>query len=435
MRKISPYAVIALSFLGIILIGTILLFLPISLSGEGSLSLTNAFFISTSAVTITGLSPVANLSIVLSPFGKIVLAVLIQIGGLSFVTISVFVMYLIGSKIGLNNRILIKESLNQNSLSGMVKLVIRIVIFTMAFELIGFTINLFVFVPEYGFFEAVGISAFHAISSFNNAGFDLLGSVSLQEYSGHILLNLNTAFMIMIGGLGFIVVNDIIEKKSYKKLMIHSKIVIFMNIVLWIGGTLLLKIGQINSSEKITWIEAFFLSISSRTAGFATIDIGGLTTLSTLILMILMFIGASPASTGGGLKTTTLYTLFKGVSSYATGNHPIAHKRLIDYETRQKATVLLTVSLTTIVISTLIIVALENTSLEQALFETISSFANVGLTKNMTVNLTNPSKIVLCIVMFIGRIGPLTMISLLNRKWHKKDLTHIEYIEEKIMIG
>ena len=120
------------------------------------------------------------------------------------------------------------------------------------------------------------------------------------------------------------------------------------------------------------------MSISSRTAGFETIDIGGLTTLSTLILMILMFIGASPASTGGGLKTTTLYTLFKGVSSYATGNHPIAHKRLIDYETRQKATVLLTVSLTTIVISTLIIVALENTSLEQSLFETISSFANVG---------------------------------------------------------
>ena len=435
MRKISPYAVIALSFLGIILIGTILLFLPISLSGKGSLSLTNAFFISTSAVTITGLSPVANLSILLSPFGKIVLAVLIQVGGLSFATISVFIMYLIGSKIGLNNRILIKESLNQNSLSGMVKLVIRIVMFTMAIELIGFTINLFVFVPEYGLFEAIGISAFHAISSFNNAGFDLLGAVSLQEYSGHILLNLNTAFMIMIGGLGFIVVNDIIEKKSYKKLMIHSKIVIFMNIVLWVGGTLLLKIGQISSSEKITWLEAFFLSVSSRTAGFTTVDIGGLTTLSTLILMILMFIGASPASTGGGLKTTTLYTLFKSASSYATGNQPITHKRLIDYETRQKATVLLTVSLVTIVLSTLLIVALENTSLEQALFETISSFANVGLTKNMTVNLSNSSKIVLCIVMFIGRIGPLTMISLLNRKWHKKDLSHIEYIEEKIMIG
>src|SRR5690554_2192299 len=435
MKKVSPYVVIALSFLSIIVIGTILLWLPISQQEEGSLSFVNALFISTSAVTITGLSPVTSLAATLSIFGKIVLAILIQIGGLSVVTLSVFIMYLIGAKIGITNRILIKESFNQNSLSGMVKLVIRIVVFTLIIESTGFIFNLFVFLKDYEVIDAIGISAFHAIAAFNNSGFDIIGSSNLIGYNGNVMLNMNTTLLIMIGGIGFVVINDIIEKKSYKKLMIHSKIVLIMNAILWVSGTLMFKVSQIHSMQKYTWLEAFFLSVTARTAGFTTINLSTLSALSTLILLILMFIGASPASTGGGVKTTTIYTLFKGASSYARGTQPLTHERLISDETRHKASVLLTTALGIIALSTVSLLTLENISLDLALFETVSAFSNTGLSMSLTPTLRSGSKLLLCLVMFMGRVGPLTIISLLNQKWHKKDLNHIEYIEEKMMIG
>lgn len=434
MKKISPYIVIVLSFLAIILIGSLLLILPISKTGDGSLKYIDALFISTSAVTITGLSPVYDLSIILSPFGKIILAILIQIGGLSILTLSVFIMYIIGAKIGISNRILIKESFNQSSLSGMVRLVIRIVLFTFTIEIIGFIINLFVFIPKYEFWNAIGISAFHAISSFNNAGFDILGSTSLQSYGHHYLLNINTTLLIMVGGLGFIVINDLVEKKSYKKLMVHSKIVIKMNIILWIFGTVFFKFSE-NNGKHLTWLESFFLSVTARTAGFTTIDMGTISGLTTLILLVLMFIGASPASTGGGIKTTTVYTLFKQIPSYAKGNQVVTYQRLIGNETRHKASLLLTSALLVVVIATGMLLSFETLSLDEALFEVVSAFANVGLSKKITQNIGDLSKMLLSIVMFIGRVGPITVLSLFNRNWHKKELHNVEYIEGKIMIG
>lgn len=433
-RKISPYLIIVISFLMIIIIGSILLALPISKRSGETLKFVDSFFISTSAVTITGLSPISDLSIVLSPFGKVVLAVLMQIGGLSVVTLSVFVMYLIGAKIGIANRILIKESFNQKSLSGMVKLVIKIVIFSLVIELIGFIVNLIVLIPNYPLGKAIGLSAFHAISAFNNCGFDIFGSNSLQSYSSNVLLNLNTALMIMLGGLGFIVINDLLVKKSYKKLMIHSKIVLFMNLILWTFGTIIFKFseGKINN---LTWLESFFLSVTARTAGFSNVNIAAISSLTTLILLILMFIGASPASTGGGIKTTTVYTLFKCSTSYALGKETITHKRLISMETKNKALVLVTVALLVVMAGTAFLLAFENVALDVALFEIVSAFANVGLSKGLTTNLSVISKLIVSLVMFIGRAGPLTIISLLNRNWYKEELKESIYIEEKIMIG
>lgn len=195
------------------------------------------------------------------------------------------------------------------------------------------------------------------------------------------------------------------------------------------------KVSQIHSMQKYTWLEAFFLSVTARTAGFTTINLSTLSALSTLILLILMFIGASPASTGGGVKTTTIYTLFKGASSYARGTQPLTHERLISDETRHKASVLLTTALGIIALSTISLLALENIRLDVALFETVSAFSNTGLSMSLTPTLRSGSKLLLCLVMFMGRVGPLTIISLLNQKWHKKDLNHIEYIEEKMMIG
>lgn len=435
MKKLSPYMIIALSYIGLIIIGAILLFLPISHQANQSLNFLDALFTSTSAVTITGLSPVADLSLVLSPFGKTILIILVQIGGLSIVTLSVFVMFLIGAKIGISNRVLIKENLNSNDLSGMVKLVIRIVLFTLAIELIGFIINLFILIPQYDLLTAIGLSAFHAISAFNNAGFDLLGISSTQMYASNILLNLNTAFLIMIGGIGVVVINDIMNKKSYKKLTLHSKIVIFMNLILWVGGMLLFKVSQFNTGTNYTWLESFFLSISARTAGFMTVDLNAMSSLTTLIFIVLMFIGASPASTGGGIKTTTIYTLLKGAGSYAKGKEIVTRKRKISQETRIKAATLLTVAILIIITSTLLLLVFEDLTIDNAFFEIVSAFSNNGVTKGVTQILKSQSKVLLMFVMFIGRVGPLTIISLANRNWYKKDIGNIDYIEEKLMIG
>lgn len=435
MKKISPYIIIVGSFFSVILIGTILLSLPISVSNKSSLKVIDAFFISSSAVTITGLSSVTDLSVTFSIFGKMVLVFLIQIGGLSIVTVSVFIMYLVGIKIGLSNRILIKESLNQNSLSGLIKLARKIVIFTFIVEFIGFIINLAVFLPKYETLDAIGISIFHAVSSFNNAGFDILGPNSLQNYNNNILLNVNTMLLIMIGGIGFIVINDIIEKKSYKKLMLYSKVVIIMNLLLWIFGTILLKISQNRLGSKFSWLEALFLSVSARTAGFANVNMALISPLATMILIMLMFIGASPSSTGGGIKTTTIYTVIKSIFSYAKGKQVITHNRLIGDDTIKKAGLLFSLGILFVFFSTAVLLFFEDILFDTALFEVVSAFANVGLTKNLTVSLSNYSKILISILMLIGRVGPLTFIGVFNRKWNKKDIIHIEYIEENIMIG
>lgn len=434
MKKISPYIIIVLSFLSIIFVGGILLILPISKQAQGHLSFVDALFVSTSAVTITGLSPVTDLSVLLSPFGKVVLGILIQIGGLSVITISVFVMYLIGAKIGLSNRILIKESFNQTSLSGMVKLVKKIIVFTLAIESVGFIANMIVFLPKYEVMDAIGISLFHAVSSFNNAGFDILGDSNLQGYSSHVLLNLSTSILIMLGGVGFIVLNDILTKKSYKKLMIHSKIVLKVNIVLWSLGIIFFMLSKVDG-KNLNLLEAFFLSVTARTAGFTTINIGAISSLTALVLMVLMFIGASPSSTGGGIKTTTLYTLFKSTTSYAKGKTTTTYKRLITEETKSKASILLTTAIMIVLVATSLILMIEDIELEKAIFEVISAFANVGLTMNLTPTLSNASKIILSIVMFIGRVGPITIISIFNTHWYKKGMDSIGYIEEKMMIG
>jgi trk system potassium uptake protein TrkH len=343
-------------------------------------------------------------------------------------------MYLIGAKIGLSNRILIKESFNQTSLSGMVKLVKKIIVFTLVIESVGFIANMIVFLPKYEVMDAIGISLFHAVSSFNNAGFDILGDSNLQGYNSHVLLNLSTSILIMLGGVGFIVLNDILTKKSYKKLMIHSKIVLKVNIVLWSLGIIFFLLSKVDG-KNLNLLEAFFLSVTARTAGFTTINIGAISSLTALVLMVLMFIGASPSSTGGGIKTTTLYTLFKSTTSYAKGKTTTTYKRLITEETKSKASILLTTAIMIVLVATSLILMIEDIELEKAIFEVISAFANVGLTMNLTPTLSNASKIILSIVMFIGRVGPITIISIFNTHWYKKGMDSIGYIEEKMMIG
>lgn len=435
-RFLSPAVIIVLSFFSLILVGTILLFLPISTVEGQHLSFIDALFMSTSAVTITGLSPVSDVSATLTVFGKIVLALLIQFGGLGVITLSVFVMIVIGAKIGITNRVLLRENLNSPSMAGVVGLIRKIVIVTFIIEFVGFLINLIVFIPLFPgeVLKAVGISAFHSISSFNNAGFDILGSSSLINYNSNVLLMLNTAFLIMAGGLGFIVIIDIIKKKSYKKLMIHSKIVIFMNLVLWIGGTFFIMLTQIGGSET-SWLNAFFTAVSSRTAGFASVNMGALNHATILFVIVLMFIGGSPSSTAGGIKTTTFYTLVKSVTGYATGSEITTHKRAIGLESRQKAFLLLFIAISTVITGTALILVFDNLAIGDVLFEVTSAMSNVGFSLGITTSFSLGSKIVLVLVMFAGRVGPLTIIALTNKNWYRVGKPPISYIEERIIIG
>ncbi|MGD9605600.1 MAG: TrkH family potassium uptake protein [Bacilli bacterium] len=440
-RKISPYIVIIIGFIAVIFIGSLLLLLPFATHDHISLSFIDALFTATSAVCVTGLTSVPTLAGTYTLFGKIVIGTLIEIGGLGFVTIVIFLFSLLGLKIGMQDRFLIKESLNQNSLKGMVKLVRFAVFITLIVQTAGATINFFVFKSYFDFWDAFGISIFHAVSAFNNAGFDLFTEAqSLIPYQNPILI-LNTSFLIIIGGIGFIVINDIITHKSWKKLSIHTKIVLKTSLWLIASGMLIIKLLE---WDNISWLQAYFTSVAARTAGFSVVDFNLFSSGALIIVMGLMYIGASPSSTGGGVKTTTFYTVFKYLGSFARGRSPISFHRKIASGSVIKAFILVVFSLTFIIIAIFAMTLTEQNhllavsttdNLERIVFEVFSAFGTVGNSMGITPNLTWGSKLILCLTMFFGRLGPITIISAWNRNWNVDSNKGIKYIEERIIIG
>jgi trk system potassium uptake protein TrkH len=435
MKKnlISPYKIIIYSFVFIIVLGTLLLKLPISIKHEQSLSWIDAFFMATSAVCVTGLVPIVNVATTLTVFGKVVLALLIQIGGLGFVTITIYFFTLIGVKIGISERFLIREALNQDSLQGLVRLVKKIIQTTLIIELIGAFINFTVFIRDYQFLNALGISLFHAISSFNNCGFDIIGSESLIPYRNNLILNLNTSFLIILGGIGFVVINDLLNKKRFKDLTLHSKIAISTSLALIIGGTILIKLVE---GSNITLLQAYFQSVAARTAGFSTVDISILKIPTLLIIIGLMFIGGSPSSTAGGIKTTTFFIICKSIVSMCIGKEPITHYRKIASITIIRAFALTIVSIFTVFVSLVIMTIFEPTvSTTRLLFEVVSAFSTTGLSANLTPHLQWYSKLLIAFMMFFGRLGPMTFISALNKNWAKIGANDVKYVEVRVAIG
>ncbi|MDF2700318.1 MAG: trkG [Haloplasmataceae bacterium] len=438
-KPMSPAILIALSFFIVILTGTFLLKLPISIPKDQTLTWIDSFFISTSAVCVTGLVPILNIGLNFTPFGKIILALLIQIGGLGFVTLAVYVLTFFNVKIGISERLLIKEALNQNSIAGLIRLVKSIVKTTLTIEFIGFLVNLIVFWGDYPFWSVIGISVFHAISAFNNCGFDILGyTTNLIPYKDNLLLNINTTFLIIFGGLGFIVIHDLLNKRKWSKLTTHSKIVVKMTIILIISGFLMIKIIEQNN---ITWLQAYFTSVTTRTAGFSTVDFNTFRSASILIVIVLMFLGASPGSTGGGIKTTTVYTIYKTIIGFATGKKTLTYNRKINDDSKLRAFILAFLALTSVLfVSTILLILEENNpnyqaSITNILFESTSAFATVGLSMGITPYLFPISKLLLCFMMFFGRLGPLTIFSLWNKNWNKPSDSSVEYLAENIIIG
>lgn len=423
----SPARLITLGFAFVILAGTILLKLPVSVRDGAGVSWINALFTSTSAVCVTGLIAIDTAEH-FTVFGRTVVAVLIQIGGLGVTSVGVGIILAAGKRIGFKERLLVKEALNVKGFKGMVVLVKYVLIMTLCFETAGTILSYLVFVQKYSPLDALGISMFHSVAAFNNSGFDILGGLkNLIPYQDNVLLNLTTCGLIIFGGLGFLVILDIIRNRGFKKLCLHSKAVIVTSIALIVTGTVLLK-----CTENITWLGAFFQSVSARTAGFSTYPIGNFTSAGLFILTILMFIGASPGSTGGGIKTSTLFVLLNSVKSTATNQHCTAFRRKIPDKAVFKAFMITFLSLMVVSVSTLVMCALEpEYSFLQLLFECTSAFGTVGLSTGITPDLGTAGKLVIILTMFIGRLGTLTIITM----WSFKQPANAVYTEENITIG
>ncbi|SCL91137.1 TrkH family potassium uptake protein [Sporanaerobacter sp. PP17-6a] len=426
-KKMSPGRIIVLGFALVVLTGTTLLYLPIS-SNEGvSVTLVDALFTATSAVCVTGLVAV-DIANTFNIFGRTVVAILIQIGGLGVASIGVAFILLSRKNVGLKERILVKESMNLNSLQGMVRLVKSIITTTLFFEGVGIFLSFLVFSKDYSPLSALGISIFHSISAFNNAGFDILGDFkNLTPYKDNVLLNLTTCGLIIFGGLGFYAIREIKQKKIFKTFGVNTKIVITMTVTLLTLGTVLLK-----CTENISWLGAFFQSTSARTAGFNTYPLGDFSTSGLLTLIFLMFVGASPGSTGGGIKTTTAFVIFKSIYSISANKNCTAFKRKIPKESIIKAFVIMTLAGLLVCFNTFLICLIEpQYTFLQVLFETVSGFGTVGLSTGITPYLADLSKIILSFTMFCGRLGPLTMMCI----WFSRTPSSLSYPEEKITIG
>ena len=411
----------------LILFGAVLLLLPLSVRGDAEVHFIDALFTSTSAVCVTGLIAI-DVADHFTTFGQAVVAVLIQVGGLGVTSIGVGLILAARKNVGLKGRILLKEALNIEGIKGMIRLVKSILLMTLCFELMGIVLSFLVFVQDYPVLKALWISIFHSIAAFNNSGFDILGGLrNLIPYQNNILLNLTTSGLIIFGGLGFLVILDVLKKRSFRKLTLHSKVVLTTTLTLLVAGTLLLK-----ATEDITWLGAFFQSVSARTAGFSTYPIGEFTNAGLFTLIILMFIGASPGSTGGGIKTSTFFVLSQHVRSLFTKRHISAFRRNIPWEVFSKACTISLLSLLLVCVGTFFLCVLEQEySFVQLLFEEVSAFGTVGLSTGITPTLSVASKLILIFTMFAGRVGTFTLLTM----WIDRPAPSVRYTEESVSIG
>ncbi|MGF0109006.1 TrkH family potassium uptake protein [Clostridium sp. SGI.024] len=426
-KNLSPGRIIVLGFFSVIVIGTILLKLPISIREGVTVSWVDALFTSTSAVCVTGLIAIDTAD-TFTVFGRAVVALLIQVGGLGVTSVGVGFILLMGRKVGIKERVLIKESMNLDSMKGLVKLVKSVLLVTLSFEVVGAILSYLVFSKDYSPLDALGISVFHSIAAFNNSGFDILGGLrNLIPYQSNVLLNLTTCGLIIFGGLGFLVIKEIIMVKKFKKFSLHTKVVITVTAILLVVGTILLK-----ATEDISWLGAFFFSTSARTAGFSTYNLGSFTNAGLFTLTVLMFIGASPGSTGGGIKTTTIFTLIKSIYSTSTNKNCESFKRKIPSAVIFKAFNIFVLAIMVVCFGVFLLSILEpGRTFIQLLVEVTSAFGTVGLSTGITPDLKDLSKIIISIIMFIGRLGPMTMASI----WLVKEPSNACYSEEAVIIG
>lgn len=442
LKKLTYTQIIVLSFLLVILVGTLLLCLPVSSANGTFTPPINAMFTATSATCVTGLV-VYDTFTHWSLFGQIVIISLIQIGGLGFlVFISMFSVFL-KKKIGVYERRLLMQAEGNIRLSGAVVLLKRIVRGTFTFEAIGAIILAFRFCPKMGLAEGIFNAIFHAISAFCNAGFDLMGKYkqfsSLSTFAEDPVVMITIMSLVVIGGIGFLVWSDIVTLKTkVKKYSLHTKIALSTTAILLIGSTLLFLLLEYNGVlkdfsffDKI--INASFLAVSPRTAGFNTVDLSALSSGSEVITDLLMLIGGSPGSTAGGLKTTTFAVLILSTIAAARHDtHPQIFKRRLPDDALSQATAIFTIYVVVSLVAVVIVSTLEKCDVTTAAFEVISAIGTVGATKGLTPNLCGASKLIIMGLMFGGRVGGLSLMLSLAEK---RENIPLDRPSEKILIG
>ena len=438
----SQTQVISLGFFIIITIGTLLLMLPFSSKSGQTTPFLDSLFTATSASCVTGLVTLDTFTH-WSLFGQCVILVMIQLGGLGFMTIATFFVLLVNRRLGLRGREILSESISSFQLGGILGLAKKIVIITAALEFTGAALLMIRFCPQFGFWRGLYISLFHSVSAFCNAGFDLLGRFgqygSFVPYYNDLLVNAVLIALIVIGGLGFLVWDDVMNHGfRLRKYRLHSKVVLTATAILLFGGALILFFTEANDAcagmsfcERV--LTALFGSTTARTAGFNTIDIAKMSDGGKLTTIILMFIGGSPGSTAGGIKTTTVFTLLIYTFSYIRGNRTFGvYGRRLENDALHKAATVFFTNLMLMLIATLVIVSVDRLPLVDTLFETSSAVATVGMSTGITRDLSTVSRIAIILLMFCGRVGSLSFAGALAAK---KEPPRVKDPVEKIIIG
>ena len=445
---LSTTQIILLSFFVTILLGSVLLSLPISSADGEAVPYLDALFMATTSTCVTGLVTLPTVS-TWSLFGQIIILFLIQIGGLGIVTIMSGLMLLLNRKMGIGDRLLIQDAFNLNTMSGLAQFVKNVLFGTFLIEGIGAVLYMLVFVPEFGA-RGIWISVFNAVSAFCNAGIDVIAENSLCDYATNPLINAVTSVLIILGGLGYIVWWDLLRvvrsrsarnPRIFRHLTLHSKIAITFTIgLILVGGILIflleyanpLTIGELSLLDKIQ--VAFFQSVTTRTAGFATVPQENLTNASAAVSLVFMLIGGSPVGTAGGMKTVTIAVLI--CSAFATirnKNSATLFGRRISEDSIKKAVAVAVTFLTICTISATLLMAVSHTSAIDAVYEAVSATATVGLSRNLTASLNTAGKIILIVTMYFGRVGPISLAVALGSKNQSQNV--ISEPTEEISIG
>lgn len=446
--SLSTTHIIMLSFLCVILLGSLLLSLPVSSADGNGVPYLDALFTATTATCVTGLVTVSTAS-TWSTVGHVIILILIQIGGLGVITIISAVMILFHKRMGINNRLLLQDAFNLNSLSGIVRFVKRVILGTFLVEGIGAALYMPVFVPEFGA-KGIWISVFTSVSAFCNAGMDIIGENSLCAYATNPIVNIVTGLLIIVSGIGYVVWWDVLQtgqkskgkhRRIFRNLTLHSKISITTTLILVLGGGLLiflfeyhnpLTMGNLSVFDKIQ--VSLFQSITTRTAGFATVPQQNLTNASSLLCLMLMFIGGSPVGTAGGIKTVTVAVLV--VSAWATiqnKNEVTLFHRNISKRAVNKAVAVTAMSFCILFVSTLLLSAVTKADMLDILFEAVSATATVGLSRDLTAHLNSAGKMIVIGTMYLGRVGPISLALVLNSSKKKPNI--IKNPTEEISVG
>lgn len=434
--RLKPSQLLVFVFLVFILLGTLMLKLPMATTD--SVSWIDALFTATSAMTVTGLA-VVDTGTAYTIFGQLVILLLIQVGGLGIMSFAVLIFIMLGKKIGFKERLIIQHALNQTSIGGVIKLVRNLFIYSFTIEIIAMLILAIRWVPEHGWGKGMYYSFFHSISAFNNAGFSIW-SDSLMQYVGDPLVNLVITFLFIVGGIGFTVLMDIWHKRNYKKLSLHSKLMIVGTFVLNLLAMIIvfsLEYGNPNTLGSLTTLgdkiwASYFQAATTRTAGFNTIDIANLHEGTITLMLLLMFVGAGSASTGGGIKLTTFIVIVLSVLTFLREKSQIKiANRSIKDKVIFRSLAILTISNMFIFVNVLILNITEPKPFLQLLFEVISAFGTVGLSMGITAELSDIGKLIIVFTMFFGKLGPLTLAFSLAKPVQEK----IRYPSEDILTG